>query len=111
MSIMALIEKWRSPGYGSEIKTICANDLERSLPVWTTITLDPESWPELDPEYGVDEIEVVARFPNKDGSMGDIEAFKWTTDVVDTILDEDRIFYIGGIYRLADDYDKPQREY
>ena len=110
MSLIKLIEQWRKPGYGSEIKTICANQLERAMPAWTTITDNPDSWPEFDFEYGVVEFEVVARFPKKDGSLGVIEAFKWDEEVCESIKTGDRLSYIGGIYRLADDYDSPPTE-
>ena len=110
MSLIKLIEKWRKAGYGSEIKTICANELERAMPEWTTITDNPDSWPDLDPEYGLDEVEVVVRFTNADGSLGDLEAYKWDVEMCESIATGDRLEYIGGIYRLADDYDSPPTE-
>ena len=105
-----LIENWRKPQYGSEIKTICANELEKEIPEWTLISADPATWPELDPEYGLDEIEVIARFPDDNGKSGSIEAFVWDVDVSTSIADGDRIGYIGGMYRHACDIDSPPEE-
>jgi len=108
MSIRQLIKKWREPGYGAEIKTICANDLEKAMPEWITITDDPDTWPELDHEYD-DSVEVVARFPKEDGSMGALEAFDWDHDISLHIRNGEggMPIYVGGVYRLADDYDAP----
>ena len=79
-------------------------------PEWTTITDNPDSWPELDEECGVDSIEIVCRFPQHDGTWGSLEAFEWDRDIEQHIRDGDRVGYIGGIYRHADDYDSPPTE-
>jgi len=77
------------------------------MPSWTVITNHPDSWPgdfTEDDEFW--EHEVVARFPERDG-WGSLEAFLWDSDVCIHILAGDRIGYIGGVWRYADNYDYP----
>lgn len=78
-------------------------------PNWTIITDHPDTWPGdfvNDALYDYWEYEVVCRFPEKDG-WGGLEAFMWTTDVCKHIQEGDRIGYIGGVWRYADNYDRP----
>lgn len=99
----------RGPNYAPTAED-CADMIETALPTWKEITKLPDSWPKLDPEYGVDEIEVVARFPNDDGKLGSIEAFIWDVEVNESIMDGDRLGYIGGRYREACGIDRPPPE-
>ena len=64
--ITKLPDKWRKNAVdGSEVKVISneiyvtnilANELEAALPVWTKITDNPNSWPEVEAEVALEDI-------------------------------------------------------
>jgi hypothetical protein len=77
-------------------------------PTWTVITISPDSWPgDFEYDGSIDDTEVVARFPDGRGFWGSIEAFVWGSETCEDIMDGDRIGYLGGIWRYADEHDTP----
>jgi hypothetical protein len=90
--------RWRVAALGYVVNSsgdhaykTCVFDLRDALPVPTTLTADPLSWPDIDQE-------VVARFKSVATGTSTIEGMVWDSWWEDTIRDNDNLKLIGGIW-------------